>query len=90
MIADILLTWNELTATVVVWLGLVSIAVGVDFGPEIYRENKARAVLAESVAKAYERRQAEKPITWGPDVTFQLGVFHIEKPAVVKRRHAKV
>lgn len=90
MIADILLTWNELTATMVVWLGLVSIAVGVDFGPEIYRENKARAVLAESVAKAYERRRAEKPLTFDPDVTFQLGVFKMEKPAVIKRRHAKV
>lgn len=89
MIADILLTWNELTATMVVWLGLVSIAVGVDFGPEIYRENKARAVLAESVAKAYERRQIEKPLTFDPDATFQLGVFKIEKTPV-KRRHAKV
>jgi hypothetical protein len=91
VIADILLTWNELTATIVVWLGLVSLAVGLDFGPDIYRENKARAVLAESVAKAYERRQAEKTVTFDPDATFQLGTFKMEKPPVhQRRRHAKL
>jgi hypothetical protein len=88
VIADILLTWNELTATMVVWLGLVSLAVGLDFGPDIYRENKARAVLAESVAKAYERRQAEKTVTFDPDATFQLGTFKIQ-PVPVRRRHAR-
>lgn len=90
MIADIVFDWNVLTATLVAWAAVVSLALGVDFGPDIYRERKARAVLTESVVRAHEIRRAAKPITFDPDATFQLGVFKIEPQTVTKRRHAKV
>ena len=92
MIADILFEWNVLTATLVAWIGTVFITVAADFGPEIYRENKARAQLVKTVARMAEQRQAAKPITFNPDATtMALGVFTIQKPAVhVRRRHAKM
>ena len=90
MIADIVFDWNALTTTLVAWALCVSLALAADFGPEVYREKKARAQLIETVARMAERRQVAKPITFDPAATFQLGVFKIEKPPVTKRRHAKV
>ena len=91
MIAGILFEWNVLTATLAAWLGTVLITVAADFGPEIYRENKARAQLLETVTRMAEQRKAAKPIMFHPDATMKLGVYNIQKPAVhVRRRHAKM
>lgn len=88
MISDILLSWNELTATLVIWLGLVSLAVGVDFGPEIHRERKARATIMEGLAKEQEAlriyREAKLKQIHGEDL------FLIQPATVQKRRHARV
>lgn len=87
MISDIVFSWNELTVTLMAWLAMVSLALGVDFGPEIYREKKARAQLTKSVAKLAERKIA-KP-TFDPNQTFQLGAFKIQ-PETARRRHARI
>ena len=84
MIEGIVLEWNVLTVTMAAWAWCVCVAVAVDFGPEIYRENRARAQLAKSVALAYERRRAEERPMFDPDKTFQLGVYKIQ-PQSVKR-----
>lgn len=86
MIADILLSWNELTVTIVAWLACVSLALAADFGPEIYRERKAHSKLAEGMARIAERKIV--PPAFNPDDTMQLGVFTI-KPEPVRRRHAR-
>lgn len=91
MIADIFFDWNVLTATLVAWSAVVSLTLGIDFGPEVYREHKARRVMETvTLEKIAARRQAEKPITFDPDATFQLGVYKIEKSETARRRHAKV
>ena len=91
MIADIVFDWNVLTATLVVWTACVSLAVAADFGPEVYRARKARRMMEKvALEMIAARRQAEKPITFDPDATFQLGVYKIEKSEPARRRHAKV
>lgn len=90
MISDILLSWNELTVTMAVWLTCVTTIVTVDFGPEIYREYKARHMLAkvtmELIAKRQEaERKAAELIN--PDAAVQLGAFQIQ-PRPARRRHA--
>jgi len=88
VIVDIVFSWNVLTATLVAWLAVVSLALAADFGPEIYRERKAHAKLQETVMRMAAQREARKPMP-DPDETMQLGVFTI-KPAPAKRRHARV
>lgn len=89
MIADIVLAWNELTITLLVWFACVSLAVAADVGPEYYREKarerKARAQLEQSVqiiaaAKAFKVTNGE--------VTIELGAFKIQ-PEPARRRHAR-
>jgi len=88
VIGDILLSWNELTVTIVAWLAVVSLALTADFGPEIYREHKARHFMANVTIQAIAERRAREA-KMNPDETMQLGVFTI-KPAPAKRRHARV
>lgn len=91
MIADILLSWNELTATVVVWLAVMAIALGLDFGPEMYQHNKTvkqEAVLAyvpgeEALVKYRDHVMQEM-------ATVPLFIIQTPKTPVSKRRHAKV
>lgn len=95
MITDILLDWNHLTATMVIWVGVVTLVVGADFAPEIYREHKARHTMANitikmiAARKAAEQEAGEKCIPFDPNATFQLGVYKIQ-PAPARRRHARV
>lgn len=91
MIVDILFSWNELTITMASWLGIVSLALVVDFAPDIYRERKARARLEEAVELLLIAKTEEaKMQAFDPDQTFKLGVYKIEKPMPARRRHAKV
>ena len=87
MISDIVFSWNELTSTMVVWLAIVSMAWGIDFGPEIYRERKARATIMEGLAIEAENRRYHAAQYIPHDETMPL--FVIEKPAG-RRKHARV
>jgi hypothetical protein len=90
VIEGILFDWNVLTTTLVVWMACVSLALAVDFGPDMYREKKARETLAESVIRMAEQRRNAEPITFDPDATIQLGVFKIQPETIKHGRHAKV
>lgn len=84
MINDILLSWNVLTSTVVVWLGATALAFAADMGPEAYHNRKIvqpKPTLLfdaerELIAQYRTQRQELPP------------VFVIDKPA--HRRHARV
>lgn len=88
MIADILLSWNELTITLVAWFSVVSLTVGADFGPEIYRERKARAQLVKSIAMVAAIKNKPNVAMVTGDTEYQLGVFQIH-PRPARRKHAK-
>lgn len=87
MISDIVFEWNTLTITLVVSVLCVSLAVAVDFGPELYREKKARDRLIKTMAMIAERKNRPD---YDPSKFFELGVFVIQPEPVQKRRHAKV
>lgn len=87
MITDILLSWNVLTATMIIWLGITSLAFAVDMGPEAYHDRKIvqpKPCLLfdaerEAIAQYRTERQELSP------------VYVIEKPvASTSRRHARV
>jgi len=90
VIGDIVMDWNVLTTTMVIWASVVSLALGIDFGPDMYRERKARATIMEGLAKeAEERIQPFTPQFVPHDETMPL--FVIQRPDVpMRRKHARV
>lgn len=88
MIADIVFDWNVLTATLVAWAAVVSLTLGIDFGPEIYRERKARSTIMEGLAIEAENRRYHAAQYTPNDETMSL--FVIQQPPVTRRKHAKV
>lgn len=88
MIADIVFDWNVLTATVVAWAAVLSLTLGIDFGPSIYRERKARATIMEGLAVEAENRRYHSAQYIPHDETMAL--FIIQQPTTTRRKHAKV
>lgn len=90
MIGDILFSWNALTVTIAVWLGLVCVAVAADVGPSIYREEKARQFMVNHTMQLIAKRKAaERVVRFDSGEAFSLGVFNIQ-PEPSPGRHARV
>lgn len=86
MIADILLSWNELTVIVALSLAVISLALAADVGPEIYQEkqyerkvNRKTKTVAAGLRKTL-LAHAEAIETPAIDETMALGVFVIDQP----------
>lgn len=91
LLTVVFFTWNPLSITLVGWVSCVTVALAVEIGPGLYREEKARHTMANytvqliAARKAKELEANEKVVPFKPE-----NLYVIKKPEPVRRRHARV